>query len=50
MKLFLFCTAFTPDWSEDISWVNPWEKISWTSLTMATSFISYIEKILLTLK
>lgn len=38
------CTAYTSDWSDSIPSSDPGKKISWTSISLASSFISYIEK------
>ena len=47
-EMILSCTAYTSDWSDsNIIWFNGqitgWNKISWTSITVASSFINYIK-------
>lgn len=43
-NLSISCTAYTSDWSDDIPSSIPWKKISGTSISLASSFINYIEK------
>lgn len=42
--LSISCTAYSSDWTDSIPSSEPGKKISGTSISLATSFISYIEK------
>lgn len=41
------CSAFSDSWDDNIPWAN-WEKavniVSWTSITLASSFLNYLSK------
>jgi hypothetical protein len=38
------CTAYSSDWNNSIPSSDPGKKISGTSMSLAASFINYIEK------
>lgn len=42
--LSLSCTSYSSDWTDSIPSSDPGKKISGTSISLASSFISYIEK------
>jgi len=42
--LSISCTAYTSDWNSKIPTFEAWKFVSWTSISLASNFVNYIEK------